>query len=136
MADDDDDYFLLAKQAFSEACPAHQLYRVEDGDELMDYLKFKGKYQTSIRPHVILLDLNMPRKNGREVLKEIKADLSLRQIPIVILTTSKSEQDIKETYQGGAHSYIWKPFGYGQLMKMLKTFCQYWFETIELPPSR
>lgn len=136
MADDDDDYYLLAKQAFDEACPGHQLYRVKNGEELMDYLKSKGKYEKAVRPHVILLDLNMPRKNGTQVLQEIKADPSLKQIPIVILTSSKAEKDITESYQHGAHSYIWKPLGLKQLMDTLKIFCRYWFEAIELPPYR
>ncbi len=133
MADDDDDYYLLTKQAFEEACPGQQLYRVEDGVELMSYLKAEGKYQGSLRPHVILLDLNMPRKNGRQVLQEIKMDPNLRQIPIVILTTSKAEHDIKELYQSGAHSYIGKPLGFNQLVDVIKIFCRYWSETIELP---
>ena len=136
MADDDDDYFLLAKEAFKDACPDHQLHRVADGEEMMDYLKSKGKYEKSIRPHVILLDLNMPRKNGSQALQEIKADPNLKQIPVVVLTSSKSEKDIKESYQYGAHSYIWKPLGFKQLMDTLKIFCRYWFEAIELPPAR
>lgn len=136
MADDDEDYYLLAKQAFDEACPDHELYRVEDGQELMDYLELKGKYKDAVRPDVIFLDLNMPRKDGHQALREIKADPILRQIPIVILSSSKSEEDIKESYQNGAHSYIWKPFGFKQLMNMLKIFCQYWIETIELPSYR
>ena len=136
MADDDDDYFLLAKEAFKDAYPGHQLYRVTDGEELMDYLKSRGKYEKSIRPHVILLDLNMPRKSGSQALQEIKADPSLKQIPIVILTSSKEEKDIKESYQRGVHSYIWKPLGFKQLTETLKIFCRYWFEAIELPPYR
>ena len=135
MADDDDDYYLLAKQAFEEACPQHELFRVEDGEELMNYLRELGKYAGSKRPDVILLDLNMPRKNGRQALQEMKADPHLKNIPVVILTTSKAEKDIQESYRHGAHSYIWKPIGYKQLTEVMKTFCQYWFDTMELPKN-
>lgn len=136
MAEDDDDYYLLAKQAFEESCPQHRLYRVEDGEELMNYLRFQGKYAAAVRPHVILLDLNMPRKSGRQALQEMKADPNLKRIPVVIFTTSKAEQDIQESYRQGAHSYIWKPVAFKQLLEMLKVFCRYWFDTIELPPHR
>ena len=136
MAEDDDDYYFLAREAFEKVCCEHQLYRVEDGEELMAYLRSKGKYKGSIMPDVILLDLNMPRKNGRQALQEIKADPKLSQLPVVILTTSKSERDIYESYQQGAHSYIWKPIGFQQLVDVFKIFCQYWSQTIELPHEK
>ena len=132
LADDDEDYAYLVKQAFEEACPNYQMFRVEDGVELLDYLRSEGKYKGSIRPHVILLDLNMPRKNGREALHEMKLDPSLKQIPVVIFSTSKSEKDVTELYELGAHSYIWKPLGFKQIVDMLKVFCQYWSQSIEL----
>ncbi len=136
LADDDDDYYFLTKQAFEVVCPDDKLLRVEDGVELLEYLRSEGKYKKgTVRPNVILLDLNMPRKNGQQALKEIKSDPVLKDIPVVILSTSKFEQDIVESYGLGAHSYIWKPIGFKQLIDMVKVFSQYWFQTIERRPN-
>ena len=134
MADDDDDDYLLTKKALKESKLLNTLIRVGDGEELLDYLHGRGKFEGSaVRPGVILLDLNMPRKDGREALKEIKADPKLRNIPIVIFTTSKAEEDIYKTYQLGSNSFITKPVTFENLISVMKTLGAYWFEIVELP---
>src|SRR5262249_28014308 len=115
---------------------ANDLRSVEDGEELMDYLHRRGKYSNpkdSPRPGLILLDLNMPRKDGREALREIKNDPKLRDIPVVVLTTSKAEEDVVRTYSLGVNSYIAKPVKFTALVEIMKTMTKYWFEIVELP---
>lgn len=134
MADDDDDDYLLTKKALKESMLLNTLVRVADGEELLDYLYARGKFsENAVRPGVILLDLNMPRKDGREALKEIKADPDLRNIPIVIFTTSKAEEDIYKSYQLGSNSFITKPVTFENLISVMKTLGTYWFEIVELP---
>ena len=136
MADDDPDDRMLTKEAMSESRVLNDLRFVEDGEELMEYLNRQGKYSNpdeSPRPSVILLDLNMPKKDGREELKEIKADPNLRRIPIVIMTTSQSEEDILRSYDLGASSYITKPVTFDGLIDLMKALGQYWVEFVELP---
>jgi CheY-like chemotaxis protein len=139
MADDDEDDRLMAKEAFSEVKLLNSFYTVNDGEELMDYLYRRGKYSdpsTSPRPGLILLDLNMPKKDGREALKEIKADPNLRTIPVVVLTTSKAEEDILRSYDLGVNSFIVKPVTFESLVEVMKTLAKYWFEIVELPPVK
>lgn len=139
MADDDADDRMLAKDAFDENHLNNEIRFVEDGEELMDYLLRRGDYadpETSPRPGIILLDLNMPRKDGREALAEIKADSSLKRIPVVVLTTSKAEEDLFRTYELGVSSYITKPVTFEGLVEVIGTFGQYWFELVELSPNR
>jgi CheY-like chemotaxis protein len=136
MADDDADDRQLTKDAFEESRVANDLRFVEDGVELLDYLKRRGRYAdpaTSPRPGLILLDLNMPKKDGREALEEIKADPTLRTIRVVILTTSKAEADIYRTYNLSAASYITKPVTFEGLVEVIKTLGRYWLEIVELP---
>ncbi|NES19385.1 MAG: response regulator [Symploca sp. SIO3E6] len=136
MADDDPDDCMLAKEALVESRLANDLRFVSDGEELLDYLHHRGKYTqlgSSPRPGLILLDLNMPKKDGREALKEIKADPNLRYIPIVVLTTSKAEEDIHRSYDLGANSFIVKPVTFSSLVEVMKTLRKYWFEIVELP---
>ncbi|MGD0231528.1 MAG: response regulator [Syntrophorhabdales bacterium] len=136
MADDDQDDCLLVSTAFEESRLANDLRFVADGEELMDYLYRRGKYPdalTSPRPGLILLDLNMPRKDGREALKEIKNDAGLREIPVVVLTTSKEEEDILRSYNLGANSYITKPVTFEGLVDVIKSLGRYWFQVVELP---
>lgn len=136
MADDDPDDRMLTKEAMSESRVLNDLRFVEDGEELLQYLNRQGKYadpENSPRPSVILLDLNMPKKDGREALKEIKADPNLRRIPIIIMTTSQSEEDILRSYDLGASSYITKPVTFDGLIELMKTLGQYWVEFVELP---
>jgi CheY-like chemotaxis protein len=135
MADDDDDDYLLTKKALAESRLLNDLVRVKDGEELMDYLHRRGDYAAinAPRPGVILLDLNMPRKDGREALREIKSDDSLRNIPVVVFTTSKAEEDIYKTYQLGVNSFITKPVTFDNLTEVMRTLGNYWFEIVELP---
>jgi CheY-like chemotaxis protein len=138
MADDDEDDRLMAREAFSEVKLLNDFHTVEDGEELMDYLRRTGKYGnpgSAPRPGLILLDLNMPKKDGRQALKEIKADPGLRTIPIVVLTTSKAEEDILRSYDLGVNSFIIKPVTFDQLVDIMKTLTKYWFEIVELPPA-
>ena len=136
MADDDADDRLMTQEAFEESRLANDLRFVEDGVELMDYLQRRGKYRdpaTSPRPGLILLDLNMPKKDGREALEEIKADPNLKCVRIVVLTTSKAEEDIYRTYDLGAASYITKPVTFAGMAEVIKTVGKYWLEIVELP---
>jgi two-component system response regulator len=136
MAEDDADDRLLVKEALEESRVLNELRFVEDGEELLDYLRRQGRYAAdgaSPRPGLVLLDLNMPRKDGREALREIKADPDLRRIPIVVMTTSKAEEDIFRSYDSGASSYITKPVTFERLVELMKTLGQYWIEFVELP---
>jgi CheY-like chemotaxis protein len=138
MAEDDPDDQLLIEEALAETQMAGELLFVEDGEELMDFLHRRGQYTDlarSPRPSLILLDLNMPRKDGRKALEEIKADPNLRRIPIVVLTTSKTKEDILQTYDLGANSFITKPIAFESLVHAMKTLTQYWSETVTLPPG-
>jgi CheY-like chemotaxis protein len=139
LADDDPDDRMLAKEAFVESRLRNQLEMVEDGEELMDYLHNRGKYSGTSkkpRPDLILLDLNMPRKDGREALREIKSSPDLRRIPIVVLTTSKADEDIIRTYDLGVNSFITKPVTFEALVEVLTALGRYWFEIVELPQER
>ncbi len=136
IADDDAEDRMLIRDALVEIRLKNNLHFVEDGEQLLDLLKNTGKYSDQEmypRPGIILLDLNMPRKDGREALKEIKADPSLRNIPIIILTTSKAEEDILRTYDLGVSSFITKPVSFGGLVEIMQTLNKYWFEIVELP---
>jgi CheY-like chemotaxis protein len=138
LADDDPDDRKLTQDAFSENRLANEFHTVEDGEELMDYLHRRGKYESmqgDPLPGLILLDLNMPRKDGREALKEIKAHPDLRRIPIVVLTTSKAEEDILRSYDLGVNSYVTKPVTFKSLVELIKVLGRYWFEVVELPPD-
>jgi len=138
MAEDDADDRLLVKDAWEESRLLNELRFVEDGEELLDYLNQRGKYAAPAdtpRPGLILLDLNMPRKDGREALQAIKANPELRAIPILILTTSKAQEDILRAYDLGASSFITKPVTLDSLVNMMKTLGHYWFEIVQLPPG-
>lgn len=135
MADDDPDDRMLAKEAFEENRLSNTLVFAENGEEVMDYLHCRGRFAGSDcpRPGLILLDLNMPRKDGREVLRELKADAVLRRIPVIILTTSEAEEDILNSYDLGVNSFITKPVSFEDLVKVVRTLGNYWFEIVELP---
>ena len=138
MADDNEDDRFLARKALQDGHVNGSLREVEDGEELMDYLKHLGRYRDaadSPRPGIILLDLNMPRKDGHEALAEIKADASLRRIPVVVLTTSEDETDLLTSYDLGASSFITKPMSFQALVEVMKTIGKYWIETVTLPTS-
>ena len=137
LADDDSDDRLLVKDALDECQWRGELRCVENGEELLDYLLQRGTYKGAAapRPGLILLDLNMPRKDGRQALREIKADPLLRRIPVVILTTSRAEADIDTSYNLGANSFISKPVQFEDLVNVIRLLGQYWFNTVELPRS-
>ncbi len=136
LADDDADDRMMAADALEESRLANDVRFVEDGEELMDYLRRRGKYSdpaAAPRPGLILLDLNMPRKDGREALREIKAEPNLRTIPVIVLTTSKAEEDIYRTYDLGVNSFITKPVNFESLVGVMRALGKYWFEIVELP---
>jgi CheY-like chemotaxis protein len=136
MAEDDSDDQLLARDALSECGLVTEVRFVENGVELMDYLHHRRKYSLpadSPRPGLIILDLNMPRKDGREALNEIKADPELRRIPVVILTTSTADLDIARAYDLGANSFISKPTAFNSLVGVMKSLGEYWFHVVVLP---
>lgn len=138
-AEDDPDDRLLMADALTESRLANRLFFVEDGVELMAYLRRQGRWSDPVaspRPGLLLLDLNMPRKDGREALAEIKADENLRSIPVVVLTTSSAEVDIARSYGIGANSYIIKPVTFEGLVQVLRDIGRYWFEIVELPKEK
>lgn len=138
VADDDADDRMMIKDAFEESKLSNPVDFVEDGVQLLEYLRREDPYQklaSQPYPGFILLDLNMPRKDGRTVLKEIKSDPILHRIPIVILTTSKAEEDIIKTYNLGVNSFICKPVSFDKLVDIVKTVGHYWIEIVALPPE-
>ena len=135
MADDDEDDCLMVRDALAEIHLTSEFRTVEDGEVLMNSLYRRGRFKDEPRPDLILLDLNMPRKDGREALEEIKRDPDLRSIPVVILTTSDSETDIMRCYELGGNAYIRKPATYDGLVEMMRAICTYWFQVVRLPPT-
>ena len=136
LADDDDDDCLLMKQAFQKAKFPNEHRRVRNGEELMKTLlppQGARRDASASLPMLILLDLNMPKKDGRQALREIKTHPELRRIPVVVLTTSNLEEDVLRSYQDGANSYIRKPTSFDKLVDSVRTLDKYWFETVELP---
>ncbi|MCK5732651.1 MAG: response regulator [Candidatus Latescibacteria bacterium] len=126
----------LMRDALSQQGTKSHLEIVGTGEEALEYLERTKDDDSTPRPHLILLDLNMPRKDGREALREIKADSELRRIPIVVLTTSKAEEDIYRTYELGVSSFITKPVTFEGLVDLMKTLSKYWFEIVQLPPDK
>jgi CheY-like chemotaxis protein len=138
LADDDEEDRLMTKEALTESRLANDVRFVADGEELTDYLFGRGGYADPAdapTPGLILLDLNMPKKDGREVLAEIKSEPRLRQIPVVVLTTSKTEEDIVRSYELGVNSFITKPVTFEGLVAAMTVFTQYWFEIVALPTN-
>ena len=136
LADDDAEDREMTRRALEKNQLAHELYCVSDGEELLDYLHHRGAFAPpalSPVPGLILLDLNMPKKDGREALAEIKADPLLRRIPVVVMTTSQAEQDISRTYDLGTNSYIAKPITLPDLVEVMRVLGQYWFQVVKLP---
>jgi CheY-like chemotaxis protein len=137
IADDDQEDCMLTRKALQISRLANEVRFVGDGQELMDYLQRREQYvdpESSPRPGLILLDLNMPRKDGREALAEIKSDPALRKTPVVILTSSKAEEDICRSYDLGVNSYVTKPVTFDSLVELMQTLGRYWFEIVDLPP--
>ena len=136
MADDDADDQLLVKDALAECHLDSALHFVGDGEELLDYLLRRGKYVTpgaAPKPNFVLLDLNMPRKDGRQALREIRAHPELRRIPVIVFTTSKDEADVSVVYDLGANSFVAKPVAFDALVKILGSLAQYWLGIVQLP---
>jgi CheY-like chemotaxis protein len=139
ICDDDEDDRLLTKQALEDAHVSNDVYFVNNGEELLDYLYQRGTYAGEMgkapRPGLILLDLNMPRVDGREALKVIKGDKGLHDIPIVVLSTSRLEEDVARSYQLGVNSFITKPVTFQGLVEAMNVLGRYWLEIVELPPD-
>ncbi|MEZ5426530.1 MAG: response regulator [Pyrinomonadaceae bacterium] len=139
LADDDPDDRLLAEEAMRESNLLNPMDMVEDGEELLAYLRREGKYSHLMGdplPGLIILDLNMPRMNGREALKEIKSDPSICHIPVVVLTTSEVEEDIYRSYNLGVNSFITKPVTFKSFVELMQDLGRYWFEIVSLPNNR
>jgi len=132
LVDDDEDDRYLTKEAFHQHYPKSRISFVEDGEDLLDFLHYRGRYNGAghTLPELILLDLNMPRKDGREALREIKTSDQLRHIPIVVLTTSDAKEDIETSYHNGANSFITKPPTFQRLSEVTKAIGQYWFNVV------
>ncbi len=138
VADDDADDRMMIKDAFEDSRLNNKLYFVEDGEQLLAFLRREGEYaelESEPYPGVILLDLNMPKMDGREALREMKADPSLCRIPVVVLTTSEAEEDIVRTYGLGVNSFITKPVTFDGLVNVVTVLCSYWIEIVALPPE-
>lgn len=136
MAEDDEDDRMLLRKAFSHRFEKSILHCVEDGVELMKYLRKDAPYNDESkypRPQLVLLDLNMPKKDGRQVLREIKNDKELCKIPVIVLTTSRQQDDIENAYRLGSNSYITKPSSFEGLIDIARELENYWFKTVELP---
>jgi two-component system response regulator len=139
MAEDDPDDQLITRKALEENRVANSLVIVSNGEELLDFLRHEGKYAPpaqSPKPCFILLDLNMPRMDGRETLKILKQDPDFKKIPVVILTTSKAEEDILKSYNTGANSYITKPVTFEGLVNVIRSMKSYWLEIVDLPEGQ
>ena len=137
LAEDDPGDQELTRRALEQSRIRNELYIVEDGEEALNYLRRRGKYQdpaSSPKPDLMLLDLNMPKMDGKQLLEQMRADPNLRRIPVVALTTSKQENDIIRTYDLGANSYIVKPVDMDQFVNAIKVLKDYWFQIVVLPP--
>ena len=136
LVDDNPGDIRLTQEALKESKVINNLHVVEDGLEALNFLGKNGKYKNEITPDIILLDLNLPKRNGREVLKEIKADEKLKQIPVVILTISTAEEDILKSYELHANCYITKPVDMNQFIKIVRSIENFWFSIVKLPPKK
>jgi CheY-like chemotaxis protein len=134
MAEDNATDVMLTREALAHAKVINTLHVVEDGIEAMEFLHRRGKHAKAPQPDLILLDLNMPRKNGQEVLAEIKADTKLKQIPVVVLTTSKAEEDVVKAYGLYANCYVIKPVDFDVFAEVVRSIQQFWFSVVTLPP--
>ena len=135
LVEDNPGDIRLTKEALKDAKVLNEIYVAQDGVEAMEFLHRKGKFSNMPTPDMILLDLNLPRKDGREVLAEIKQDPKLKHIPVVILTTSKAEEDIIKTYNLHANAYITKPVDLNRFIEIIHTLEEFWFSIVKLPPK-
>lgn len=135
MVEDDPGDVRLTREALKGSKVLHTLNVVEDGVAALDYLRKIGPYAEAIRPDIVLLDLNLPKKDGREVLSAMKQDASLRAIPVVILTTSQDEEDVLRAYNLNANCYVTKPVDFDQFMRIVRTIEDFWLNVVTLPPK-
>lgn len=135
MVEDSPTDVLIAKEALEQAKLHNSLHIVEDGVEALAYLRREGRYSAAARPDVVMLDLNLPRKNGQEVLAEVKADPGLRSIPIVVLTTSRAEEDVVKAYGLHANCYVVKPLDFAAFVEVVHSIRHFWFSVVTLPPE-
>ncbi|MFH1532081.1 MAG: response regulator [Pseudomonadota bacterium] len=135
LVEDNPGDVILTREALRSGKISNNLQVVEDGEQAMAYLRREGPYADAPRPDVILLDLNLPRKDGREVLGEVKSDHDLKHIPVVVLTTSQSEADVMETYGLHANCYLVKPVEYGPFLEVIRSFESFWLSVVRLPPN-
>jgi CheY-like chemotaxis protein len=135
LVEDNEDDILLTKEALKEGEVSHTLNIVRDGSEALLYLHRNGKYKNSTRPDIILLDLNLPRKNGYDVLAEVKNNEITKHIPIIVLTTSETEDDIIKSYKLNANCYITKPIDLHKFIEVVKAIEKFWFDVVKLPPK-
>jgi CheY-like chemotaxis protein len=133
LVEDNEGDVGLIEEVFEEAKIRNNIHVAEDGEEAVLYLRGEGKFSGSPRPDIILLDLNLPKKDGREVLKEIKEDQNLHNIPVIVLTTSNAERDIIRAYDLHANAYITKPLDFDQFMKVVRSIENFWLESVNLP---
>lgn len=126
---------MLTREAFEQNKILNRIHVAEDGIQAMDFLNKRGVYASAPRPDLILLDLNLPRKNGREVLAEVKADPDLRKIPVIVLTTSNADEDILKAYNLNANCYVVKPVGFDNFLKAVQSIRHFWFSVVTLPPE-
>lgn len=135
LVEDNEGDVRLTREALREGHLRNRLHVVEDGEKALDFLFRRGAYADTPRPDLILLDLNLPRRDGREVLAEIKADASLKRIPVVVLTTSRAEEDLARSYDLHANCFITKPVDFDQFIQVVKTIENFWFTIVVLPPA-
>lgn len=135
LVEDNPGDVLLIKEALADAKVRNNLHVVKDGVEALTYLHKEKQYINALRPMLILLDLNLPKKDGQEVLKEIKSDENLRRIPVVIMTSSQDEEDVLKAYDLQANCFITKPVNFEQFIKVVKSIEDFWFTVVQLPPN-
>lgn len=136
LIEDNSGDVLLTKEAFEELNFKDNLHVARDGEDAIDFLKKKGTHADAKRPDLILLDLNLPKKDGREVLEIIKTDKELRSIPVIILTTSKNDKDIQAAYDAHANCYIAKPVDFEEFLEIVRYIVDYWLKLVKLPPNQ
>jgi CheY-like chemotaxis protein len=135
LVEDDPGDVLMTREAFEEHKVGNRLNVVSDGVDALAYLRKEEPYQSAVRPDLILLDLNLPKRDGREVLEEIKNDSSLRQIPVVVLTTSQADEDVLRSYQLHANAYVTKPVDFDRFVRVVKQIDEFFISVVRLPPK-
>jgi two-component system, chemotaxis family, response regulator Rcp1 len=135
LVEDSAEDAMLAQEALKDAKVANELHIVRDGEDALGFLRRQGGFANAPRPDLVLLDLNLPRKDGREVLSEMKDDSDLRRIPVVVLTTSSSDRDVLRAYDAHVNAYIRKPISFERLVEAVKTMDDFWFGVVTLPPA-